>query len=241
MDEYQKLLFPYAYNILGSVEDAKDAIQEVLLKYTTKNIIAENTKKYLIKGVINQSINAKKRQTRERSDSTWLPEPVSTETSDLALELREMVSYSVLFLLERLNPKERAVFILKEAFSYTHEEIADVLKVTAENSRKLLSRAHQKVRSNKPKNAPIAQKHFEQIDHITSAIREKDLSAIHQLLSKDITFHADGGNKVKVVKQYSHGIHDIADLLVFVYHKFQKGFQVKSAVINHQPAQLFFS
>jgi RNA polymerase sigma-70 factor (ECF subfamily) len=56
MKDYQSILFPYAYNILGSAEDAKDAIQDVVLKYTLKDIQPENEKNYLIKGVINQAI-----------------------------------------------------------------------------------------------------------------------------------------------------------------------------------------
>ncbi|GHC60693.1 RNA polymerase sigma-70 factor, ECF subfamily [Ulvibacter litoralis] len=58
---YQNILFPYAYNILGSVDDAMDAIQDVITKYISSskpNI--ENEISYLIKGIINQSINIKK-------------------------------------------------------------------------------------------------------------------------------------------------------------------------------------
>ena len=51
------MLFPYAYNILGTAEDAKDAIQDVLYKFLAagKEEIAD-PKNYLIRGVINQSI-----------------------------------------------------------------------------------------------------------------------------------------------------------------------------------------
>ncbi len=61
MKNYHDKLFPYAYNILGSSEDAKDAIQDILIKYLAidkKNI--ENEIGYLIRSVINHSINLKK-------------------------------------------------------------------------------------------------------------------------------------------------------------------------------------
>jgi len=52
--DYHNILFPYAYNILGSSDDAKDAVQDVLLKYiSAKKSDIENVKGYLIKGVIN--------------------------------------------------------------------------------------------------------------------------------------------------------------------------------------------
>ena len=33
LKDYQHMLFPYAYNILGTAEDAKDAIQDVLYNF----------------------------------------------------------------------------------------------------------------------------------------------------------------------------------------------------------------
>ncbi len=63
------------------------------------------------------------------------------EKPDTNINREEIISYSILMLLEKLNPKERAVFILKEAFNYSHTEIADALSFSVENSRKLLSRA----------------------------------------------------------------------------------------------------
>lgn len=240
MQDYQNILFPYAYNILGSAEDARDAIQDVLLKYTSKGVAPENEKNYLIKGVVNQSINAKRQLKRFQSDESWLPEPVSTENSDLGLEMGEMVSYSVLFLLERLGPKERAVFILREAFVYTHQEIAEVLSITVENSRKLLSRAHQKVKQKNKKSSKPPAKHFDYLDKFVSAIRGRQLDDLHELLTNDVEFYADGGNKVKVVKKYCAGLEEVADLLVYTFHKYQMKYRAVPSVVNHQPALLYY-
>ena len=241
MKQYQSLLFPYAYNILGTVDDAKDAIQDVLLKYSSKNVKVENERGYLIRGVINQSINLKERLKKTQPYDIWLPEPVATESSDQGLELKEMVSYSILFLLERLTPKERAVFILKEAFAYTHEEIAEVLSVTIENSRKLLSRAHKKVQEKERKETPKARKeHFDQLEVFISAIRKKDLDALHQLLAKDTMLYADGGKKISVVRRYCEGAEDVSDLLLYVHHRFLIKYTVTFTVVNHQPALLYF-
>jgi RNA polymerase sigma-70 factor (ECF subfamily) len=242
MKDYQSILFPYAYNILGSAEDAKDAIQDVVLKYTSKDIQPENEKNYLIKGVINQAINIKRQKQKRQPGDTWLPEPISTETSDLGVELRELVSYSLLFLLERLNPKERAVFILREAFAYTHEEIAEALSITIENSRKLLSRANKKVQQKeKPgTNDKILKDHFRCLDQFVAAIRNKDMKALYQLFSEDITFHADGGKNIQVFRKYSSGIEEVATLMVYVHHTYQKNQTIRPAYVNHQPALLYY-
>ena len=74
MKEYQKTLFPYSYNILGSAEDARDAVQDVLSKYIEEPREGiTNEKGYLIKSVINHAINIKNRRKkieRPRSQSS---------------------------------------------------------------------------------------------------------------------------------------------------------------------------
>ena len=65
MEEIRKLLTTYAYNILGSYEDAKDIVQDAYLKfYHIDEKRIENKKAYLIRMVINLSINLKKRQKK---------------------------------------------------------------------------------------------------------------------------------------------------------------------------------
>ncbi len=240
MSDYQKLLFPYAYNILGSVEDAKDAIQEVMLKYTSKGASPDNEKNYLIKGVINQSLNLKRNLQKRQPQGQWLPEPVATEAADVALELQQTISYSLLYLLERLNPKQRAVFILKHAFNYNHQEIAEVLGISETSSRKLLSRAAAKLDQSKTTKSSVSPEQFQQIDHFTRAIRSRDLEELHQLLTDDIAFHADGGEKIKVVKKYCFGRSEVTDLLLYIYHRFQFNYRIRPLVVNHQPALLYY-
>jgi RNA polymerase sigma-70 factor (ECF subfamily) len=240
---YHNLLFPYAYNILGSVEDAKDAVQEVLTKYiATPRENVENEKGYLTKSVINQAINIRKSRKKVRLEDVWLPEPVATEAADTNINLRDIVSYSMLVLLEQLNPKERAVFILKEAFGYAHEEIAEVLSSNIEHSRKLLSRAKQKLNASKQayhssSKASLSRKMIE--DYI-NAIRGRDTKTLENLLSQDIAFFADGGDKLRVVKKYCTGRYEVTELLIFVYHAYNASSSLVFTEINHQPALLYY-
>src|SRR5690242_17877568 len=120
LTDYQKKLFPYAYNILGSYDDAKDAVQDVVVRHLlSDNTHIDNESNYLIKSVINQSINIKKRGSKTINSKTKLPEPIATDNADSGIISKDILSYSVLVLLDKLNPKERAVFILKEAFDYS--------------------------------------------------------------------------------------------------------------------------
>ena len=242
---YHKILFPYAYNILGSSEDAKDAIQDVLTHHlASKKEDIDNLKGYLIKGVINQSINIKnkKKRVHYEGDYVWLPEPIATETADASINLKDIVSYSLLVLLEKLNPKERAVFILKEGFGYAHEEISEVLSSTVENSRKLLSRAKAKLHEVKmlPKSKKSNAEETEFLERYINAIRERDIKGLEDMLTEDVVFFADGGNKVNVVKHSATGATEVIDLLTLVYQRFQTSYTVHFSEVNHQTAILYY-
>lgn len=241
LNNYQRKLFPYAYNILGSAEDAMDAIQDVMVKYVSapKEGI-DNETGYLVKGVINQSINIKKRNKKITGDTMWLPEPIATEQADGNINRNEIISYSMLVLLEYLNPKERAVFILKEAFDYSHEEIADTLSLSVENSRKLLSRAKNELKNTDEnfKASSTGTSAFLQ-DYINS-IKNGDVKALEQILSNEIAVKTDGGGNIKIVSELVVGLKPVADLMLYVYNTYQKSLSIKFSKINHQPAVLFY-
>lgn len=241
MKDYQKTLFPYAYNILGSAEDAKDAVQDVIVRYISmpkKDI--ENETGYLIKGVINQSINIKNRNKKITTDKVWLPEPLATETADSDINRNEIISYSMLVLLEYLNPKERAAFILKEAFDYSHEEIANTLSISVENSRKLLSRAKSKLDISKEKIDEVTFSASAYLENYINIIKNGDTKALEKLLSEEILVTADGGGKVNVVREITVGVQATSDLIFYLYNTYQNIYEVKYQLINHQPALLFY-
>ncbi|WP_295129091.1 sigma-70 family RNA polymerase sigma factor [uncultured Chitinophaga sp.] len=242
MRNYQQELFPYAYNILGSAEDAKDAIQDVLGNYVAAaRSDIENEKGYLVKAVINQSINLKNKRKAVSTEEVWLPEPVATEQADSGLHSRDIVSYSMLVLLEQLNAKERAVFILKEAFSYRHEEIGEVLAISTDNSRKLLNRAKAKLeQSRQPRVLPRKDDGFQLIEKYIAAIQSGDAARLEQLLTADVSFYADGGPNLKLVMRHCEGAGKVAGLLQYVYKTFQTNYTTQMAVINHQPAILYY-
>lgn len=236
MENYQSKLFPYAYNILGSVEDAKDAVQDIIVNHLSSKRQIENEIGYLIRAVINQSINLKKKRDRVLLGKTWLPEPFTTESADSNINREEIISYSMLVLLEKLTAKERATFILKEAFDYSHNEIADLMDFTTENSRKLLSRAKSKLAlsENKINSTPS----FD-IEHYVRTIKTGNVKELEKLLVEDVSLTADGGGTINVVKEFTEGKEATLELLLYVYEKFQQSQKVKIIEVNHQPA-LFY-
>lgn len=240
IQDYQKKLFPYAYNILGTYDDAKDAVQDVMTKYyaSYKSGI-ENESNYLIRSVINQSINLKKKSNRFATGKQLLPEPISTENADGNVIRKEIISYSLLVLLETINAKERAVFILKEAFDYSHEEIGETLQISTENSRKLLSRARIKIEENKIKKINNTASHKLLLENYVSAMKSGNLKAIEAMLLADIEVKVDGGT-LSIVSAFERGVNDVLKLMAYVYKTYQSRLQVKIAEVNHQQAILFY-
>jgi RNA polymerase sigma-70 factor (ECF subfamily) len=241
LKNYQDTLFPYAYNILGTSDDAMDVVQDVVMSHLSNQKTGiENESAYLIKSVINRSINLKIRSKKMVGEATWLPEPIATENADKKINSQEILSYSLLVLMEYLNPQERAVFILKEAFDYSHQEIAEIFSFTVENSRKLLSRAKKTL---KEKGSDYNSNSIPGTNFLTEyidVIRNGNVEMLEQMLAEQITAQTDGGGKVKVLSEFTSGIKAVARFAIKVYDLYLKNYQVKFRNLNHTPSLLFY-
>ncbi len=238
MDNLYRKLITYSYNILGSYEDAKDLVQDTIEKYISldKSHI-QNESNFLIKSIINHSINFKKRNSKISKFGVWLPEPLNTESPDIKIIKEHTANYSLLVLMEKLNPKERAVFILKEGFDYSHDEIAIVLEISSENSRQLFSRA-KKGLSRNTFNMSAAK--LDSLKVYVDAIVKGEVKKLEKLLMDDIRVFADGGNKVKVIKDLIVGKDTTLKVLLFVYNNFQHTLRYVLTAVNHEPAICFY-
>jgi RNA polymerase sigma-70 factor (ECF subfamily) len=137
-----------AYRLLGSAADAEDAVQDTFLRWQAADRDRiEVPEAWLTKVVTNLCLDRlRSAQARhERAAGAWLPEPLLDGDPMLGpadtFEQRESVSLAVLTLLERLSPVERAVYVLREAFAYSHAEIAAILDITESASQQHAHRA----------------------------------------------------------------------------------------------------
>jgi len=245
IETYRPLLETYAYNILGSYEDAKDVVQDVWLKQLEKPVEdMENPRAYLVRSVINHAINVKKRQHKFRKDypGNWLPEPIATDRADIFLERREILSYSLMVLMERFTPKERGVFILKEAYNYSHKEIAETLDISIDNSRQLYRRGKDKLREEEVFTEKDTQ-NPEQLEQLLFAIQNGEMADLEVLLHKDISITSDGGGKVSAALNVVSGTKSASKFLFGIFRKFYENVpEVTIAIseVNNRPA-LFYS
>ncbi|WP_238016805.1 sigma-70 family RNA polymerase sigma factor [Dactylosporangium sp. AC04546] len=141
-----------AYRLLGSAADAEDAVQDTFLRWHAADPRhIQVPEAWLTKVVTNLSLDRLRsaQARRERAAGDWLPEPLLDGDPMLGpaetVEQRESVTLAVLTLLERLSPVERAVYVLREAFEYSHAEIAEILDITETASQQHAHRARQRL------------------------------------------------------------------------------------------------
>jgi RNA polymerase sigma-70 factor (ECF subfamily) len=208
-EQYRQRLFAVAYRLLGSAVEAEDAVQDTYLRWhvADQDEIREPAA-WLTKVLTNLCLNrlTSARARRESYVGPWLPEPVLTAHTPLdTFELRESVSMAFLLLMERLSPAERAVFVLREAFEYSHREIADVLDLTEANCQQLYHRAKQRVAQDRPRFDPDREEKLRITKNFLVAARSGDMAALEGMLAEDVVAWADGGGKTRAARKPIRG------------------------------------
>ncbi|GAB2656947.1 RNA polymerase sigma-70 factor [Nocardia goodfellowii] len=194
-------LFGIAYRMLGSVADAEDILQDVWVKwqsYDERDAVRDSTA-FLVTMTTRLSINATQtaRVRRETYVGPWLPEPVDTSADpSLGAERAAVLETAVLVVLEKLTPTERAAFVLREAFDYPYDEIAEILHMKQPAARKLVSRARQSIESDR--HTPVDTTDQRRLlSAFLVAARAGDFDALETLFADDVASYSDGGGKVR--------------------------------------------
>ncbi|MGO4748731.1 sigma-70 family RNA polymerase sigma factor, partial [Streptomyces sp. 2MCAF27] len=209
---YRELLFSVVYNMLGSVADTEDVLQETWLSWAGRSRNSpmaeiDNPRAYLVRIAVNHALarRAGINRRRETYIGPWLPEPLVTDTAadppadtvdsaDRALRA-ETVSMALLVVLETLTPLERAVFVLHEVFDYAHPEIADILDRSPSAVRQLAHRARAHVHARRPRYQAHPRVQRQATEQFVSAALGGDLSALMEVLAPEVTLWTDGGGK----------------------------------------------
>ncbi|MCI3277398.1 RNA polymerase sigma-70 factor [Streptomyces cylindrosporus] len=241
-EPHRPRLFGLAYRLLGSAEEAEDAVQDAYLRFSSADRAhIEHPAAWLAKVVTNLCLSrlTSARARRERYVGEWLPEPVVTSDGALgpmeSAEQREAVSMAMLVLLERLTPTERAVYVLREAFGYGHREIAGVLDLAEANSRQLYRRAVQRVGEGRPRFEPAPERQRELVASFLTAARDGDLAGLEKVLAADVTWTSDGGGKVSAARRAVHGRDKVGRLTLGGAERFAAGLTFTPAEINGEP------
>ncbi|PND56544.1 RNA polymerase subunit sigma-24 [Mycobacterium sp. ENV421] len=240
------LLFTIAYEITGSATEADDVLQDSYLRWATVDLAeVRDTKAYLAQLVTRQALNTLRSQSRRREDyvGPWLPEPLLLDEHDGAADvvLAESVSMAMLVVLETLTPDERAVFVLREVFGFSHDEIADAIGKSTAAVRQMAHRAREHVHSRRRRFSPLDPQQSEQITtQFLMAAATGDLEGLMSMLAPDVVFTSDSDGKVSAARRPVLGPAKVARLIIGLFRQATPEYRIEGANYNGAPAIVVF-
>ncbi|WP_433532865.1 RNA polymerase sigma factor SigJ [Micromonospora sp. CA-263727] len=227
-----------AYRLLGSAGEAEDAVQETFLRWHAAEVDRiEVPEAWLTKVLTNLCLNqlGSARARRETYVGRWLPEPLLGGDPMLGpadtVEQRESVSYAVLTLMERLAPRERAVYVLRAAFDYPHREIAEILDLTEATSQQIFHRAKKHIAEGKTRIEVDGAAARRIVEEFLTAATSGQTAPLVRLLTADAVAVGDGGGKVPARAKAFEGAVAVAKFLWGLF----KPTEAKRALLGGAP------
>jgi RNA polymerase sigma-70 factor (ECF subfamily) len=188
-------LLGIAHRIVGSWAEAEDVIQDAWLRWQAcDRSVVLNPTAFLVTTTTRLAINVSTsaRARRETPVGDWPCEPVDDrDLPAVEAERREALQLGIRLVLQRLAPPERAAYVLRQAFDYPYQRIADLLQTSENNARQLVSRAGRHLAvAQRPQRSTAEQRRL--VHAFRVAAREGDLSVLEDELTGAVTADADG-------------------------------------------------
>jgi len=196
-EQHRSHLRNIAYRVLGSVNDADDAVQDAWLRVSAADAgEIVNARAWLTTVVARVSLNmlrsrnVRREELVDNEEFLRIMRSDDTETSH-EVELADSVGLALLVVLERLTPAERLAFVLHDMFDLPFVEIAPIVGRSAEAARQLASRARRRVHGASGAADPDLQRRRGIVGAFLSASRGGDFSALIALLDPDVELRID--------------------------------------------------
>ncbi|MGA7467888.1 MAG: sigma-70 family RNA polymerase sigma factor [Mycobacterium sp.] len=193
-----------AYRMLGSVDDAEDAVQEAWLRLCGSRDGRDaseitNLAAWLTTVVARICLNAlRSRQARPPEELVArMPDPIVDGVGEADPEhqamLAEAVGLALFVILDTLPPAERLAFVLHDVFAVPFDQIAPVVERSPEATRKLASRARRRIQQAAPSpDAGLVAQHAV-VDAFFAAGRAGDFDRLVAVLDSDVLLRGDFG------------------------------------------------
>jgi len=236
---HRNLLFTVAYEMLGSAADAEDVVQETWLRWAeVDRWTVRDPRAYLVRIVTRQALNRMRTMSRRREDyvGEWLPEPLLT-SPDVAddVELAESLSIATLTVLETLAPPERAVFVLREVFDVSYDEIAAAVDKSPDAVRQIASRARKHVAARRPR-IDVSRTEQEQVlRRFLAAFTTGDLQGLMDVMAPDVVFIPDSGGLVQATRVPVTGAKRLASFLTKGMRRLTETVEAVPMMLNGGP------
>ncbi len=199
-EEERPQLRRIAYRMLGTVDEADDAVQEAWIKLSrSDDSKVENLGAWLTTVVSRVCLDMlrARRSRREEFVGSWMPEPVvaidSAPTPEEEALIADGVGLALYIVLETLDPAERLAFVLHDMFALPFDEIARIVGRSPEAARQLASRARRRVQGATPVPDVELAEQQKVVEAFLAAAREGDFDALLELLDPGVTLRVDAG------------------------------------------------
>ncbi|WP_437738408.1 sigma-70 family RNA polymerase sigma factor [Sorangium sp. So ce1335] len=198
LDRARSHLRAVAFRMLGSADDAEDAVQEVWLRASRADLSAiANVTGWLttiLGRVCLDMLRARRRRGEQLTDLAELDQTFahegSTDPEDEAA-LADAVGLALLVVLDTLGPAERVAFVLHDLFAVPFDEIAEIVERSPAAAKKLASRARHRVHGAATVPAAELARQREVVEAFLAATRAGDLGALLAVLAPDVVRRAD--------------------------------------------------
>lgn len=187
-----------ALRMLGTVNEAEDAVQEAWLRLSrSETADVGNLRGWLttvVARICLDMLRARKARGEEQLDPDDLERAATGEPGgglEHEAELADSVGLALLVVLEKLTPAERIAFVLHDMFSMPFEEIAPIVGRSATAARQLASRARRRVQGGSVAADTDRERQREIVDAFLAASRGGDMSALLAVLDPDVVFRSD--------------------------------------------------
>ena len=215
-DAERRRLVTVAYRMLGSVDDAEDAVQESWIRLTRADHSAVENISGWLTTVVSRVCLDQLRSRRTRGHQPFEPgyleprseAPPQADPEQEAL-LAESIGMAMLVVLDTLDPAERVAFVLHDMFAVPFEEISAILERSPAAARQLASRARRRVHgADVPSHS--ARRQHELVSAFLAASRRGDFKALLGLLDSNILLRADPAALALSAQWKDQGAPDLA-------------------------------
>lgn len=208
-----------AYGLLGDAGEAEDAVQDAWLRWqAAQTATVREPEAFLVTVVTRLALDRLKsaRVRRETYVGPWLPEPWALRPLDDPADVvaqAESLSLALLAALERLNPVERAVLLLRDVFDLDYAEVAEAVQRTPATCRQVAKRARERAGDPQPRFTPLPEAESRLAEAFAAASDAGSVAELTELLAADAVAWSDGGGVVKAARKPIHGAERIARFL----------------------------
>jgi RNA polymerase sigma-70 factor (ECF subfamily) len=181
-----------AYRMLGSRNEADDAVQEAWLRLNrTDTAEVGNLQSWLKAVVARICLDMLRTRKARREEPLVLDTPEHASSGEDEIMLADSVGQAMLVVLETLAPAERVAFVLHDMFDVPFDEIGPIVGRSSTAARQLASRARRRVQGTAEVPEAGAQRRREVVEAFLAAARGGDFGALLNVLDPEIVLRAD--------------------------------------------------